>query len=76
MVEDYTPKDLYTETHYLNNTIAPNLNIKHRIDVDPVTKKYKMISVNAEQLKNILKTLLDTFHSKDTATLMRGVIFE
>ena len=64
----------------MKNTIASNLKIKDRSGADPVTTKYKMLNVIAEQLKKNIKDVivptLDNVHSKDINTLMRDVIFE
>ena len=80
ILEDFTLKHLQIGTRYLKNKIAPNLKIKHRSDVNPVTKNYKMISVSAEHLKKNIKEVivptLDQIHSNDNDTLIKDVIFK
>ena len=51
ILEDFTFKYLQIETLYLKKAIAPNIKIKHRSDVDPVTNKSKMSNVIAEQFE-------------------------
>ena len=58
ILQDFTLEDLQIETRYLNNTIAPNLEIKYRRDADTVTKRYKLINESAEQLKKNINPLL------------------
>ena len=41
ILDDFKLEDLQIETHYLNNTVAPNLKIKNRRDADPVTKNIR-----------------------------------
>ena len=73
-------KDVQIEPCHLNNSIAPNLKIKYKRDVDSVTRKHKIVNTSVEQLKKHIKNVtvptLDNVHTKNIDALMKDVIFE
>ena len=80
LLDELTLEDLRIEALYLKNTLAPQLKIKKRSDVDPISKRYRMIDFTPETLRKTIQEVicpnLDLNNSKDIDTLIQNVCFK